>query len=137
MIRASINLHQMDFYEARWIAGSSSAKTRVALLPGNDETYGHVTSGGIARELLFLVLVFVLAVVFLFFVDLFLLISFDFGKLQNGQGQRFAEQVAFSAHPQARDGIVVDFHHRNRMTAGFQDDNIAWFQIHGLFLRVD
>jgi len=96
---------------------------------------GHVTSGGIARELLFLVLVLVLAVVFLFFVDLFL--SFDFGKLQNGQGKRFAEQVAFSAHPQAGDGIVVYLHHRDRMTAGFQDDNIAWFQIHDLFLRVD
>ena len=63
------------------------------------------------------IFVFVL-VVLVFFVVFFVIRIFDFGKFQYGQRKRFAKQIAFSAHPQARDGIIVYFHHRDRMTAG-------------------
>jgi len=78
----------------------------------------------------------VIVVVFFLFVILalvFVLLIFrvvDFGRLEDGLGKRFAKQIAFAAHPQALDRIVVDLGHRYRVTAGFQDNNIAWLQFH-------
>jgi hypothetical protein len=99
-------------------------------------------SGGIADEISgnfaflargFFVVIFVL-VFFLVVLVFFVIRILDFGEFQCGQGKRFTEQVAFSAHPQARNSVFAYFRHRHQMTAGLQNDNIAWFQIHDLFL---
>src|ERR1700739_403366 len=82
---------------------------------------------------IFVFVIFFFVVVLIFFV-FFVIRIFDFGEFQRSQRKRFAEQIAFAAHPQARDGVVVHFGHSHRMTAGLQNDNIAWFQIHDLFL---
>jgi hypothetical protein len=106
----------------------------------------NVDLGGIANEISgsfaflarsFFVVIFVLVfslVVLAFFVVFFVIRILDFGKFQCGERRRFTEQVAFSAHPQARDSVFAYFRHRHQMAAGLQNDNIAWFQIHDLFL---
>ena len=83
-------------------------------------------------------IVVVLAIfVFVLFVILFFIVSFvvffrivDFGRFQHDKRKRFAKQIAVVTHPHALDRVVVDFHHCHRVTAGFQNDNIAWFQFH-------
>jgi hypothetical protein len=40
--------------------------------------------------------------------------------------QRLAKEIAFIAHPHARDLVVLDLHHAERVAAGFQDDDVAW-----------
>src|ERR1700675_2677575 len=73
---------------------------------------------------------------FAFFLFVFFLFirDFDFRQFQNGHRKRFAEQVALSAHPDTHDGIAVDFRRRDWKSAGFQNDDIAWFQVHDLSL---
>jgi fatty acid desaturase len=77
-------------------------------------------------------LVFVLVVIlFLFFiVFVFFFGIVEFGGFEDYERKRFAKQIAVVTHPHALDRVVVDFHHRYRVTAGFQNDNIAWFQFH-------
>jgi hypothetical protein len=74
---------------------------------------------------------FAVLVGFVFFLVFFFIGRIDLGQFHHGQGQGFPEQVAFLAHPHARDGVLVDFRHRDRLAAGFQNDDIAWSQVHG------
>ena len=89
----------------------------------------------LSRHLTFLVAVVLIlfVVVFGFVLILFVLRIVHFGKFEHDFWQRFAKQIALAAHPQALRRVVVDFRHGNRVTAGFQNDNIAWFQFHDLF----
>src|SRR5262245_60853821 len=77
--------------------------------------------------IIFLVFFIVLGCLILILILILVLIV---GAFEDGERQRFAEQVAFVPHPQARDRVLVDFHHRQRMTAGFQRDDVARFQLH-------
>jgi hypothetical protein len=91
-------------------------------------------AGGRCRrsgDLLVLFVVLVVLVIFVvsFFV-FFFVVRFDLGQFDNGQGQGLPKQVPFLAHPNARDRVFVDFRHRDRLTTGFQNDDIAWSQVH-------
>jgi hypothetical protein len=94
--------------------------------------------GGIAkpsRNRAFLGFVFFLVFVVIFFhvIAFFAIRILDFGKFEDGQRKGFAKQIAFVAHPEAHYGVVVYLGNRHRMPPGFQNDNIARFQIHDLF----
>ena len=56
--------------------------------------------------------------------------TYRLGELKHGQWQRLAKKIAFIAHPHARNLVVLDFHHAKWMAAGFQNDDVAWLQIH-------
>jgi hypothetical protein len=94
-------------------------------MPGDAEIRSSLLAGVL---FLFFLIVFIVVFVFLF------VIRIGFGEFKHGQWQRLAKEIAFIAHPYARDFAVVDFHHAKRMAAGLQDDDIAWFQIHDLLL---
>jgi hypothetical protein len=97
--------------------------------------------GGIAkpsRNRAFLGFVFfrVFVVIFFHVIAFFVFLAvriLDFGKFEDGQRKGFAKKIAFVAHPEAHDGVVVYLGNRHRMPPGFQNDNIARFQIHDLF----
>jgi hypothetical protein len=97
-------------------------------MPGDAE----IRSGALAGVLV--LFLFVLFLVIVFFVVFLFVIRIVLGEFKDGQWQRLAKEIAFIAHPHARDFAVVDFHHAKRMAAGLQDDDIAWFQIHDLLL---
>jgi hypothetical protein len=97
-------------------------------MPGDAEIRSSLLAG-----VLFLFLVFLFVFIVFFFVVVFLFVIV-LGEFKHGQWQRLAKEIAFIAHPHARDFAVVDFHHAKRMAAGLQDDDIAWFQIHDLLL---
>jgi hypothetical protein len=87
-------------------------------------------SGNLAfLEIAFLIFVFSFVLVVAFFLVIRIV---DSGQFEYGHGKRFAKQIAFFAHPQAYDGLIVHLCHRNRMASGFQNDDIAWFQFHDL-----
>jgi hypothetical protein len=96
-------------------------------MPGDAE----IRSSALAGVLFLFLFVFVVIV---FFVVFLFVIRIGLGEFKHGQWQRLAKEIAFIAHPHARDFAVVDFHHAKRMAAGLQDDDIAWFQIHDLLL---
>src|SRR4029077_20840066 len=81
---------------------------------------------------LFVVFGFLLVIIFFVVVFIFV-IGID--EFKYGKRQRLAKEIAFIAHPHARNVIAVDFHHAKRMAAGLQNDDIAWFQFHDLLLR--
>jgi hypothetical protein len=87
-----------------------------------------------SRNRAFLGLVFFLVLFVIVFVIAFFAIGIlDFGKFEDGQRKDFAKQIAFIAHPEAHDGVVVYLGNRHRMTPELQNDNIARLQIHDLF----
>jgi hypothetical protein len=81
------------------------------------------------------VVVCLVFVVILFLVVFLVIRIVDLSHFEDGKGKGFAKQIAFVAHPQANDGVIVHFRHRKRMAAGFQDNDVAWFHIHNLYLR--
>jgi hypothetical protein len=96
-------------------------------MPGDAEIRSSLLAGALFLFLfvfVFVVIVFVFFVVFLFVVRIVL------GEFKHGQWQRLAKEIAFIAHPHARDFAVVDFHDAQWMAAGFQNDDVAWLQIH-------
>jgi hypothetical protein len=102
-------------------------------MPGDAEIRSSFLAGALVVLFLFVVIVFFFFVVFVVVVFLFLFVIV-LGEFKHSQWQRLAKEIAFIAHPHARDFAVVDFHHAKRMAAGLQDDDIAWFQIHDLLL---
>src|SRR5882724_3460948 len=87
----------------------------------------------LAVLLVFFFVVFGLLVVIVLFV-VFPVIVGRIGELKYGQRQRLAKEIAFIAHPHARNITLVDLHHAKRVAAGLQNYDIAWFQIHDLLL---
>ena len=61
-----------------------------------------------------------LLVVIISFVFIFVIGRIGIGEFKDGKRQRLAKEIAFIAHPHARNSIVVDFHHAKRMSAGLQ-----------------
>lgn len=76
------------------------------------------------------VLVFFILVVFGFFglVSVFIVGQVDVGEFEHRRGKFFAEQIAFLADPDAFDCFVDDVCDGQRLSSGFEDDDIACFQ---------
>jgi hypothetical protein len=108
------------------IAKMKSVKPRTAA-PGK-AAMARPRSGDLVLFLLIFVVLLKLVVL--------LVERIDVDTLENGKRQRFAEQVAIGAHPEAFDGIVADFRNRQWLPARFQHHDVAWFQFHDLFLRL-
>jgi heme/copper-type cytochrome/quinol oxidase subunit 2 len=82
-------------------------------MPGDAEIRSSALAG-----VLFLFLVVIVVIVFIvFFVVFLFVIRIGLGEFKHGQWQRLAKEIAFIAHPHARDFAVVDFHHAKRMAA--------------------
>jgi hypothetical protein len=79
----------------------------------------------VAAIVLFVVFVLVFLFFVLVFILVFILVVIGIDKLENSQRQRLAKQIAFNAHPYARDVVVLDLHHGERVAPGLENDDVA------------